>query len=113
MLTETRPFDGGNISEVLAEVIKSDPNWEALPHATPARLRQVVRRYLQKDPKQRLHDVADLRLAMEGAFETTASEPAVTPAGARQAGWRLALPLALGISAVAVVITGLAMWSLT
>ena len=71
MLAGTRPFGGGNVSEVLAEVIKSDPNWEAFPDATPATLRQVVRRCLQKDPRQRLHDVADLRLAMDGAFETT------------------------------------------
>ncbi len=55
-------------------MIKSDPNWEALPDATPARLRQVVRRCLQKDPKQRVHDVGDLRLAMEGAFETIVTE---------------------------------------
>ena len=66
MLTGTRPFGGGNVSEVLAEVIKSEPDWEALSEATPATLRQVVRRCLQKDPRQRLHDVADLRLAMEG-----------------------------------------------
>ena len=59
MLTGTRPFGSGNVSEVLAEVIKSDPNWEALPDTTPARIQQVVRRCLQKDTKQRLHDVAD------------------------------------------------------
>ena len=75
MLTGVRPFDGGNVSEVLAEVIKSDPSWEALPAATPATLRQVVQRCLQKDPRQRLHDVADLRLAMAGAFSTTVTEP--------------------------------------
>ncbi len=39
MLTGTRPFHGGNVSEVLAEVIKSDPNWAALPDETPDRRR--------------------------------------------------------------------------
>ena len=57
--------------------------------------------------------IGDVRLAMEGAFETTASDPAGAPAVSPQAGWRQALPLALVLSAVAVVITGLAVWSLT
>ena len=105
MLTGRRPFGGGNVSEVLAEVLKSDPNWEALPDATPATLRQVVRRCLQKDPKQRLHDVADLRLAMEGAFETPVA-PGQT--SRRQvSSQRLTIPFALAVLIAGAIAGGL------
>ena len=110
MLTGQRPFIGDDVSDTLAAVLRAEVDLEALPDATPARLRQVVRRCLQKDPNQRLHDVADLRLAMEGAFETKASESAPDGAASLRVGWRQALPLALGISAIAVLITGLAVW---
>ena len=84
MLTGTCPFAGDNVSEILAGVIKSDPNLEALPDATPARLRQVVRRCLEKEPRARLQAIGDVRLAMEGAFETAASPTgAPTPTGSR------------------------------
>ena len=106
MLTGTRPFEGGNVSEVLAEVIKSDPNWEAFPDATPATLRQVVRRCLQKDPKQRLHDVADVRLAMEGAFETTLSTPSSPIVAPPPAGMERAIPLKLAVAALVVATIG-------
>ena len=96
MLTGTRPFGGGNVSEVLAEVIKSEPNWEALPDATPATLRQVVERCLQKDARQRLHDVADLRLAMEGAFETPQTPSSDESRQSHFGGWRQVAPWATG-----------------
>jgi len=105
MLTGTRPFGGGNLSEVLAEVIKSEPNWEALPDTTPARLRQVVRRCLQKDPRQRFHDVADVRLAMEGAFETRVTPHDVGPAAIRPSRERLWMALTALAALVAVAST--------
>ena len=112
MLTGTRPFVGGNVSEVLAEVIKSEPNWAALPDETPDRLRQVVRRCVQKDPKQRLHDVADVRLAMEGAFETTLSTPSSPIVAPPPAGMERAIPLKLAVAAAvaALVVATIGTW---
>jgi Tol biopolymer transport system component len=75
MLTSQRPFDGADVSEVLAGVIKSDPDWSALPPAVPPMLQVFLRRCLEKDSNRRIHDVADVRLALEGAFDA-----AVTPA---------------------------------
>ncbi len=62
---------GETVSETLADVLKSEPPWTALPPETPAALRNVVRRCLEKDPRQRMRDIGDVRLAMEDAFETT------------------------------------------
>ena len=73
MLTGAKPFVGDDVSDTLALVLKFEPAWDSLPADVPARVRQLVQTCLQKNPKQRVHDVADVRLAMEGAFETTVS----------------------------------------
>jgi serine/threonine-protein kinase len=74
VLTGRRPFDGEDVSEVLAAVIKSDPDWSALPAMPPIQT-AFLRRCLEKDPRQRIHDIADVRLALEGAFDAAALRP--------------------------------------
>ena len=61
MLTGRRPFEGDDISLTLAEVLKTDPDWRALPPATPAGLRRLLTRCLKKDPKARLRDIGEAR----------------------------------------------------
>src|SRR4051812_39216346 len=51
MLAGQRPFEGDLISDVLASVLKSDPNWPALPPDTPGGVRRLLRRCLEKDPR--------------------------------------------------------------
>ena len=63
MLTGRRTFEGGDVSEVMAKVITSDPDWNALPTALPPALATYLRRCLQKDPRERLRDIGDVRLA--------------------------------------------------
>jgi serine/threonine protein kinase len=69
MLTGARAFGGANLAETLANVIRGKVDWGALPRDTPSALRICLRQCLQKDLARRIHDVADVRLAMEGAFE--------------------------------------------
>ena len=76
MLTGKRAFAGDDVSDTLAAVLRAEVDWDALPKGTPARLRQVVRVCLQKEAKQRVGDIAAVRLAMEGAFETPVPQPA-------------------------------------
>ena len=76
MLTGTRAFRGETVSEILADVMKSEPRWTALPPETPAALRNIVLRCLEKDPRQRVRDIGDVRLALEGAFETAVPQSA-------------------------------------
>ena len=80
MLTGARAFTGEDVSDTLAAVLRAEVNLDELPDDTSARLRQVLTACLQRDPRQRVHDIADVRLAMEGAFETLVSTPSETMA---------------------------------
>ena len=72
MLTGTRAFEGEDVADTLGNVMKVDPDWQRVPASVPARVVQVLRACLQKNPKQRMGDVQSVRLALEGAFETAA-----------------------------------------
>jgi eukaryotic-like serine/threonine-protein kinase len=108
MLTGTRAFPGEDITETLAAVMKLDPTWDALGADVPARVHQVLRLCLQKDPRKRAQAIGDVRLALEGAFETAAAHTTGTAATAvtrRHApeyiAWGLAIAatlLAIGVS---------------
>jgi serine/threonine-protein kinase len=65
MLTGTQAFASENLSDAVAAVLRSEPDWGALPSDTPARIRVLLKRCLQKDSRQRLHDVADARIEIE------------------------------------------------
>ena len=74
MLTGRRPFEGRDVSEVLAAVIQSTPDWEALPSGTPPHLHALLKRCMEKEPRQRVQAIGDVRLAMEGAFASAGGE---------------------------------------
>jgi Tol biopolymer transport system component len=67
MITGRRLFEGETVSDILAAVLRADPDWEELPAATPRALRRLLERCLARDPRSRLHDVADARLELEAA----------------------------------------------
>ena len=107
MLTGTMPFVGDDVSKTLARVIDREPDWSALPENMPPVLGAFLRSCLEKNAKQRLHDVADVRLAMEGAFETTAADThAKTPMqpGKRSSGVGRLIPWAIAAAAIVVAI---------
>ena len=112
MLTGARPFQGEDVSLTLASVMKSDVDPKKLPPDVPAAVRTVLRRCLEKDPSQRIRDVGDVRLAMTGAFETTAATPSESVAATPLRLWQRPAS-ALGIPLMAVLVTGLAVWGLT
>jgi hypothetical protein len=68
ILTGRRAFPGETVSDVIARVIQSDPDWTALPQALPETLRRLLIRCLQKDPERRLRDIGDLRLEIRDAL---------------------------------------------
>jgi serine/threonine-protein kinase len=85
MLTGRRAFIGQGVPETLAHVIEREPDWARLPATLSPALRTYITRCLQKDPRQRVQAIGDVRLALEGAFETALPQ---TAAPAVVAGWR-------------------------
>jgi Tol biopolymer transport system component len=108
MLSGKRLFAGETVSDTLAAVLRADPDWTLLPRGLPAPVGELLRRCLERDPRRRLHDVADARIAIEDVLEgrwqpPTAEAPtaaAALPSRARRAGVPLAAFL-LGILATA------------
>ena len=74
MLAGQPLFAGETVSDVLAAVLTREPDWRALPAATPASVRRLLERCLERDPKRRLRDIGEARLAL--------SAPALEAGGA-------------------------------
>ena len=72
MLTGSRAFPGEDVTDVLAAIVRAEPEWGMLPGGLSPSVRVFLQRCLQKDPKQRLGDIRDMRLALEGAFDEAA-----------------------------------------
>jgi Tol biopolymer transport system component len=105
MLAGRRPFSGQSLPDVFAAIVSSDPDLRALPAATPRRVRDLIRRCLQKDPARRLRDIGDAAIELDDA----ASEPAEAsgPAAARVARSGSA-PIAWTVAVLAVVVAAAA-----
>src|SRR6202045_3023842 len=61
LLCGCQAFEGEDVTEILAAVVKTEPDWNRLPEATPPAIRALLRRCLRKDRRQRFHDAADVR----------------------------------------------------
>jgi eukaryotic-like serine/threonine-protein kinase len=73
MLTGEPAFKAGNASETLARVLRGDVDWSLLPHGLSPVARVFLMRCLYKDTKQRVSNITDVRLALEGAFDIAPS----------------------------------------
>jgi serine/threonine protein kinase len=65
MLTGKIPFKGETISDTLANILQTDPNWQALHESTPANIVALLRRCLEKEPRRRLRDIGDIAITLE------------------------------------------------
>jgi eukaryotic-like serine/threonine-protein kinase len=112
MLTGQCTFTGETTSDALAAVIRAEPGWTSLPTATPRPIRELLRRCLQKDPKQRLQAIGDARLVIEETLSAPPQEAVAVPPVATVAPsiWRRAVPWAAGILLATIV--GVAVWGL-
>jgi len=72
LLTGGRTFGGETVSEVISEVLKTEPDWRRLPAETPDTIRRLLRRCLRKDRARRLHSIADARLDLDVEDESLA-----------------------------------------
>ena len=95
-LTGRRAFGGETVTDTLAAVVKSEPDWSALPQETPAQVRELLERCLRKKADRRLHDIADARIEIEEALGAPAPD-SIPADSARAAFTRKQLGLALSI----------------
>jgi eukaryotic-like serine/threonine-protein kinase len=71
MLTGRPAFPGATFSDIIAAVLRGEPEWLALPKDTPPRILELLNRCLRQDVAQRLHSIADARLEIEEALSPT------------------------------------------
>jgi Tol biopolymer transport system component len=110
MLTSRRAFLGDDVTDVLVAVMSKEPDWTALPAATPRAIRRLLRRSLERDVHRRLADIADARLELEDAL-TTSGDEIVSAPPPRLAWWRrLVLPAGSAVAAAAVA--GFLAWTM-
>jgi len=103
MLTGRQSFSGETVSDTLAAVLRAEPDWSLLPADTPRAVVKLLKRCLEKDPRQRLRDIGEARIVIEaverGGVE---DEPAASASASEKSKRRNAIPWA--IAAVAIVI---------
>jgi serine/threonine protein kinase/Tol biopolymer transport system component len=106
MLAGKMAFAGDTVSDTLAAILKEPPDWSLLPPNTPGRIRVLIQRCLQKDPRQRLQAIGDARISIDevlaGAPEPQAAAKAemalpLAPAWLRLLPWGIAALLGAGL----------------
>jgi len=109
-LTGKRLFEGETVSDTIAKVLERPLDWSALPKATPTRLRELLERCIERDPKRRLRDIGDARITLEeikSGRHVAESAPATSATGNRRTALLLIAAALLG------AILGAAAWSAT
>jgi Tol biopolymer transport system component len=122
LLTGRPTFAGDTISDTLAAVLKTEPDWEALPDDTDPALRLLIARCLEKDVRQRMRDVGEVRIAVERIASSGDSASSVMgamfPGAASMAGGAEAAaaapssrrPVLVALLALVAVVSGIAGW---
>ena len=112
MLTGLRVFGRETVSDSIAAILGQEPDWKALPADLPNRIEHLLRRCLTKDPRRRLHDIADARIEIEDSLASPQADtpPARQPAAAVVSrlgvrGWLPWVLLAIATVALLVVST--------
>ncbi len=103
MLTATVPFRGETVSDTLANILQTEPNWQALPQSTPANIRSLLRHCLKKDPHRRLRDIGDAGIEIsETLNKLAAPTPATIPAKLRRMAMIIGAAIIIVLCAIAV-----------
>jgi eukaryotic-like serine/threonine-protein kinase len=115
MLAGKQAFGGETVTDVLASVIRVEPDWSLLPPGTPPAIRNLFERCLKKEVKQRVQAIGDARIAIEdvqnGLDEGADFAPTLAGAGAaaawtRAVPWAVAAILAVALAAVLILVPG-------
>jgi hypothetical protein len=75
MLTGRIPFEGETVSDTLANILQTEPNWQALPQTTPTNIQVLLRRCLAKEPRRRLQHMGDAVIEIDETLNVPADGP--------------------------------------
>ena len=109
LLTGKQAFHGEDVTDILAAVVKTEPDWQALPATTAVQIRNLLRRCLQKDKTLRLQAAGDVRLEIQEALTAPAQEEVTATRHARS--WRQVAMFAITALAF-LAIGGISVWNL-
>jgi serine/threonine-protein kinase len=105
MLTGSRLFEGETISDTIAAILTKTPAFDRLPPSTPSGVRRLLERCLDRDPKQRLRDIGEARIALERTMNGDDEAPATPPSAAKRGAGSRAPWLVAGVAVAAAVAT--------
>jgi Tol biopolymer transport system component len=98
-LTGRQAWGGETASDVIARILKEQPDWSALPPSTPPRVTTLLSRCLEKDAMERLRDIGEARIALATPIGETSA-----PARAGGVPWWAAAAFAFGLAAFAALV---------
>ena len=110
MLASRAAFFGSDVSDILAAVIRAEPEWDSLPANLHWRLREVIDRCLKKDPKDRYHDISDVRADLLRIVTDPGGLAQPITAVPSRAGMRTVLPWFAAV--IGIALGGTAVWRL-
>ncbi|MDO8679357.1 MAG: protein kinase [Acidobacteriota bacterium] len=110
LLTGDRLFSAETMSDTLASVLKTVPNWSALPTTVPPGLRRLLHRCLEKDPKRRLQAIGDARVQIEDLLSGAPDEFGGAAIARHPPRWHRALPWVVAGALAAGLTLVLALW---
>jgi Tol biopolymer transport system component len=113
LLTGKQTFHGEDVTDILAAVVRAEPDWQAFPTATPLKVRDLLRRCLQKDRTLRLRDAGDARLEIQEAIAAPRDSGATQAAQASTSKFLLAVGAVAATLAIVAVVMAFGWWRAT
>ncbi len=106
MLAGAPAFARVTAPDTIAAIVNSEPEWKRLPADTPEGIRRLLKRCLQKDAKQRLHDIADARIELEEVAEEPAPSTVRLSRSRRLVPWGAALAATAALVSLSIALVG-------
>jgi serine/threonine-protein kinase len=113
MLTGSRAFPGEDITDTIVSVVSKEPDWSALPPATSASVRLLLRRCLDKDPRRRLRDIGEARLALDGTFDAASAAIPQIPSAPQSPHWRRVALVGVPALVIGAAVAAAGTWLMT
>ena len=109
MLTGMKAFSGDDVTDTIAAVVRAEPEWSLLPAETPGHVRMLLRGCLRKETRERIRDIGDARLSLDGVFAQPTDDGSRGIVNAPV--WRRVLPYALTTLVAGLLGAGFVSWS--